>query len=142
MRRGVPDLEVERRCIGPAGDHRTALQELKCVVGDRIREVVGFLIEDPIADHRCAVVRASAKLVCVPMAEPEARCRAVSEVPLAREGTVVAMCCQDVRVGGDAVEISDGRLRSAVSVPEPIVDAVMRWDASGDQRRTRGGTDG
>ena len=83
VRRGVPDLEVERRCVGPTGNHRTALKELKCVVGDRIREVVGFLIKDPIADHRFAVLRASAKLVCVPMAEPEARCLAVSQVPLA-----------------------------------------------------------
>ena len=127
VRRRVVHAEVEGRVAASVG-----VEEGEGVVGDEVGHVAVLGQQLPVANHRGAVVVAAAALVDVPVREPVLDELAVAEVPLARQSHLVAVGGEDIGVGRLPFEV-EGRVVPDVAIPDPVVNAVLRRHAAGEE---------
>lgn len=118
---------------------RLAVDERQRAVRDRVRQVARLLDQFPVPDHRRAVIRTSALLVSVPVAESMLGHDAVAQMPLAAQPAGVAMLGQHLSVAGLAVEVTDriDPLPAHVAALEPVTHSMLRRNPAGQQRGAR-----
>ena len=77
------------------------------MIGNQIRHIPLFLMQDTVLHHIRAHIMAAAASDCIPFGKSMLRAQAVSQMPFTGQGAGVAVPFQHIRIGGHSIQISD-----------------------------------
>lgn len=121
-----------------------SLDEPQRIIRDAIGQVAWLVDQLTVPDHRRAVVGTAAFLVRVPMRKAMLRRGAIAQVPFPTQPADISALGEHIRVGCQPRQILDRGVAILVDIAtdQPVMDTVLRRDASGQEGRASRGTDG